>query len=72
MPAQRGGDLAGVRLSLEDIVRCVVFLADWDRAADVDAACASFFPKAAPSRTLVAVDALPGGSLVEIEATAGA
>ncbi len=53
---------------LDDVVRLTVFLADIADADAVDEACARSFPDYVPTRTTVAVAALPLGALVQVEA----
>ena len=53
---------------MNDIVRVTVFVRDIQDMDAVDEAYRSFFPTYVPARTVVAVDALPLGALVQIEA----
>lgn len=62
--------LSAEGLGVRDVVRLVVYLTD---IADMDVLNAVFsarFAEPRPTRTAVAVSALPAGALVEIEATA--
>ena len=53
---------------MNDIIRASIFLADIMDLNAVEKVQASFFPTYQPARTVVAVDALPQGALVFIEA----
>lgn len=53
---------------MNDIIRVSIFLADIMGLNAVEKVQASFFPTYQPARTVVAVDALPQGALVFIEA----
>lgn len=53
---------------INDIIRVSIFLADIMDLNAVEKVQASFFPTYQPARTVVAVDALPQGALVFIEA----
>ena len=53
---------------MNDIIRVSIFLADIMYLNAVEKVQASFFPTYQPARTVVAVDALPQGALVFIEA----
>ena len=53
---------------LNDVVRITVFVKDIRDMDDVDEVQKMFFPTYAPTRTVVAVDDLPFGALVQIEA----
>lgn len=53
---------------MNDIIRVSIFLADIMDLNAVEKVQASFFPAYQPARTVVAVDALPQGALVFIEA----
>ena len=55
---------------MNDIIRVSIFLADIMDLNAVEKVQASFFPTYQPARTVVAVDALPQGALVFIEAAA--
>ena len=57
-------------LTLEHVVKCTVFMTDIDNFAVVNATYAEVFGDHRPSRSAVAVKALPLGALVEIEAIA--
>jgi 2-iminobutanoate/2-iminopropanoate deaminase len=61
-------DAAG--LTLGDVVKTTIFLADMADFATVNAVYASFLPDPPPARSTVQVAALPKGGLVEIEAIA--
>lgn len=53
---------------MNDVIRVSIFLADIMDLSAVEKVQASFFPTYQPARTVVAVDALPQGALVFIEA----
>jgi 2-iminobutanoate/2-iminopropanoate deaminase len=61
-------DAAG--LSINDVVKMTVFLADIDDFAAVNAVYGPFMPDPPPARSTFAVGGLPKGGLVEIEAIA--
>jgi 2-iminobutanoate/2-iminopropanoate deaminase len=62
--------LAAAGLSMSDVVKTTVFLADMGDFAAVNAVYGRFMPDPPPARSTVAVAALPKGGLVEIEAIA--
>lgn len=57
-------------LSLADVVKTTVFLADMSDFAQVNEVYASFFEPPYPARSAVAVKTLPKNALVEIEVIA--
>ena len=59
-----------VGLTLDNVVKTTVFLADMNDFADVNAVYAEFFAEPYPARSAVAVKTLPKGALVEIEVIA--
>src|SRR4051794_2872722 len=59
-------DAAGA--SLDDAVRCTVYLTDMDAFASVNDAYAGYFESDPPARVAFAVAALPRGAQVEIDA----
>jgi 2-iminobutanoate/2-iminopropanoate deaminase len=61
-------DAAG--LTMDDVVKTTLFLANMDDFAAVNAVYAKFMPDPPPARSTFAVGALPKGGLVEIEAIA--
>ena len=61
-------DAAG--LTLDDVVKCNVFLTDMADFAAMNAAYADYFTEPFPARTTVAVAGLPLGARVEIELVA--
>ena len=61
---------AGV--SMADVIKTTVFLADMNDFADMNAVYAEFFSEPYPARSAVAVKTLPKGALVEIEVIAEA
>ena len=62
--------LAQNDLTLEHVVKCTVFMTDIDNFAIVNSTYAGAFGEHRPSRSAIAVKALPLGALVEIEAIA--
>ena len=56
--------------SMDDVVRCVVYMADTDDFSQMNEVYASFFPKIAPARSTVIVAELPLGLQILVEATA--
>ena len=61
-------DAAGA--TLEDLVKCTVFLADIDDYAAMNAVYVEYFPSDPPARSAVAGSGLALGALVEIECIA--
>ncbi|HWH93298.1 MAG TPA: Rid family detoxifying hydrolase [Baekduia sp.] len=59
-------DAAGA--SLDDAVRCGIYVTDMATFGEVNAAYAEFFPSVPPARSTVGVAALPVGAQVEIDA----
>lgn len=57
-------------LSMSDVVKTTVFLADMNDFADMNSIYAEFFVEPYPARSAVAVKTLPKGALVEIEVIA--
>ena len=57
-------------LTLSNVVKTTVFLADMNDFADMNAVYAEFFTEPYPARSAVAVKTLPKGALVEIEVVA--
>ena len=57
-------------LSMSNVVKTTVFLADMNDFADMNAIYAEFFSEPYPSRSAVAVKTLPKGALIEIEVIA--
>ena len=62
--------LKEVGLSMSNIVKTTVFMADMNDFADMNAVYAEFFAEPYPARSAVAVKTLPKGALVEIEVIA--
>jgi 2-iminobutanoate/2-iminopropanoate deaminase len=62
--------LAAAGLSLKDVVKTTVFLADLADFQEMNRAYAEFFPGHAPARTTVQVAGLPKGVSIEIDAIA--
>lgn len=62
--------LAAAGLSLANVVKTTVFLADMGDFAAMNEVYATFFVEPFPARSAVAVKALPKGALVEIECIA--
>ena len=59
-------------VSMADVIKTTVFLADMNDFADMNAVYAEFFSEPYPARSAVAVKTLPKGALVEIEVIAEA
>ena len=57
-------------LTMRDVVKSTVFMADMNDFADMNAVYAEFFTEPYPARSAVAVKTLPKGALVEIEGVA--
>jgi 2-iminobutanoate/2-iminopropanoate deaminase len=57
-------------LTLQDVVRCCIYLRDMEDFADVNTAYGNFFPEEPPARVTVAVFGLPKDALVEISCIA--
>jgi 2-iminobutanoate/2-iminopropanoate deaminase len=57
-------------LTLANVVKTTVFLADIADFADMNSVYAEFFSEPYPARSAVAVKSLPKGALVEIEVVA--
>ena len=62
--------LAEVGLSMSNVVKTTVFLADMNDFADMNAVYAEFFTEPYPARSAVAFKTLPKCALVEIEVVA--
>jgi len=62
--------LARVGASLEDVVKCTVFLDDMADYAEMNAAYREFFPGDKPARSTFGVDGLALGASLEIECLA--
>ncbi|MGN1264071.1 MAG: RidA family protein [Prevotella sp.] len=62
--------LAAAGLSLADVAKTTVFLADMGDFAAMNEVYSSFFSTPFPARSAVAVKTLPKGALVEIECIA--
>lgn len=62
--------LAEAGLTMDDVVKTTVFLADMGDFAAMNEVYASFFEGVAPARSAVAVKTLPKNALVEIECIA--
>ena len=57
-------------LTMGDVVKTTVFMADMNDFADMNSVYAEFFSEPYPARSAVAVKTLPKGALVEIEVVA--
>ena len=57
-------------LTMSNVVKTTVFMADMNDFADINAVYAEFFSEPYPARSAVAVKTLPKGALVEIEVVA--
>ena len=62
--------LEEVGLTMSNVVKTTVFMADMNDFADMNSVYAEFFTEPYPARSAVAVKTLPKGSLVEIEVIA--
>ena len=62
--------LAAAGLSLANVVKTTVFLADMGDFAAMNEVYATFFVEPSPARSAVAVKSVPKGALVEIECIA--
>ena len=62
--------LARVGGSLDDIVKCTVFLDDMSKFAEMNAAYLEYFPDEKPARSTFGVDGLAMGAALEIECLA--
>lgn len=62
--------LAAVDATMDDLVKCTVFLVDMDDYQGMNAAYAEFFPGDPPARSALAVRALPANAQVEVECIA--
>ncbi|MBI1393930.1 MAG: RidA family protein [Alphaproteobacteria bacterium] len=56
--------------SLDDIVKCTVFLDDMAKFSEMNAAYVTFFPNEKPARSTFGVDGLALGAALEIECLA--
>lgn len=65
-----GAILHKVNLEYEDVIKTTIMLVDIDDFQEVNEIYASFFQDDSPARATYAVDALPKGVKVEIEAIA--
>lgn len=57
-------------LTMGDVVKTTVFMADMGDFADMNSVYAEFFSEPYPARSAVAVKSLPKGAMLEIEAIA--
>ena len=62
--------LEEVGLTMSNVVKTTVFMADMNDFADMNSVYAEFFSEPYPARSAVAVKTLPKGALVEIEVIA--
>lgn len=62
--------LEEVGLTMSNVVKTTVFMADMNDFADMNSVYAEFFTEPYPARSAVAVKTLPKGALVEIEVIA--
>ena len=63
--------LEEAELTMSDVIKTTVFMADMNDFSDMNAVYSEFFPEPYPTRSAVAVKTLPKGALVEIEVVAG-
>lgn len=59
-------------LTMSNVIKTTVFLADMNDFAEMNAVYSEFFSEPYPARSAVAVKTLPKGALVEIETIASA
>lgn len=64
------GVLLDAGLSMEDVIKCNVYLTDMENFEAMNAAYSTRFTRPYPARTTVAVRGLPKDALVEIELVA--
>ena len=57
-------------MTMANVIKTTVFMADMNDFADMNAVYAEFFAEPYPARSAVAVKTLPKGALVEIEVVA--
>ena len=62
--------LQEIGLTMSDVVKTTVFMADMGDFADMNSVYSEFFTEPYPARSAVAVKTLPKGALVEIEVVA--
>lgn len=62
--------LKEVGLTMNNVVKTTVFMADMGDFADMNAVYSEFFSEPYPARSAVAVKTLPKGAMVEIEVVA--
>ena len=62
--------LEEVGLTMGNVVKTTVFMADMNDFADMNGVYADFFTEPYPARSAVAVKSLPKGALIEIEVVA--
>lgn len=62
--------LKEVGLTMSNVVKTTVFMADMNDFADMNSVYAEFFTEPFPARSAVAVKTVPKGALVEIEVVA--
>lgn len=62
--------LAAAGLSLQDVLKTTVYLADLADFQEFNRAYAEFFPQAPPARTTIQAAALPRGAALELDAIA--
>lgn len=64
------GNLEKVGRTMDDLLKCTVFMTDIEQYGPMNEVYADYFPANPPARTAVAVSALPFGALVEVECIA--
>jgi 2-iminobutanoate/2-iminopropanoate deaminase len=62
--------LAAAGLTLKDVVKTTVYLADLANFMEMNRTYGEFFPEQPPARTTIQVAALPKGAAIEIDAIA--
>jgi len=64
--------LAAVDATMDDVVKCTVFLVDMEDYQGMNEAYVEFFPSEPPARSAIAVRELPVSAQVEVECIAAA
>lgn len=62
--------LQGLGSSMAQVVKCTVYMVDIAHYAGMNEVYTTFFPSEPPARTAIAVQALPGGAIVEVDCIA--
>lgn len=64
------GNLEKVGRTMDDLLKCTVFMTDIEQYGPMNEVYADYFPANPPARTTVAISALPLGAMVEVECIA--